>query len=74
MNIMPYYFSQTDNNASVIELRQQTTSGVSYEEVKSYEFNKTPIKFTDTKGGDDNEISEQSEKNFYKKAFETKGP
>jgi|GEM_PF-5617589 len=68
---MPYYFSQTDN-ALVSEQKQQTTSADSTGEIKTYEFNKTPIKFTDIAGIEENVISEETEENFYKKAFETK--
>ncbi|MDO8639318.1 MAG: hypothetical protein Q7R53_00185 [bacterium] len=68
---MPYYFSQTDN-ALVVEQKQQTTSADSTGEIKTYEFNKIPIKFTDIGGIEENVISEETEENFYKKAFETK--
>ena len=68
---MPYYFSQTDN-ARIVEQKQQTTSADSTGAVKPYEFNKIPIKFTDIGGIEENIISEETEENFYKKAFETK--
>lgn len=69
---MPPYFSQTDD-VSLVELNQQTTSAVLSLEKRVYEFNKAPIVFIDNNGvpGEDL-ISEETEKNFYKKAFETK--
>lgn len=68
---MTYYFSQTDSSTAV-ETKQQTTSVDQVEEVKNYQFDKIPIKFTDIGNMEENAISEETEKNFYKKAFETK--
>ncbi len=68
---MPYYFSQTDN-APVVERNNQTTSAATTKEVRPYEFNKMPVNFTATSWAEENIISVETEKKFYKKAFETK--
>lgn len=70
---MTYYFSQTDKTP-VVGQKQQTTSADSTGEIKTYEFNKTPIKFTDIGSINEGAISEETEENFYKKVFETKSP
>lgn len=68
---MTYYFSQTDKTPPV-DQKQQTTSADIAGEVKTYEFNKIIIRFTDIASIDERAISEETEENFYKKAFETK--
>lgn len=68
---MPYYFSQTDN-VPAVEQKTQTTSAGTAREVRPYEFNKVPVKFSATGRSEENIISEETEKKFYKKAFETK--
>ncbi len=73
LNKAMYYFSQTDNQ-SLLELKQQTTSADgSFAEIKIYKFDKPSIKFTDLEDIEENTISEETEENFYKKVFETKG-
>lgn len=67
---MANYFSQTDQ--APIEQKQHTTSADITGEIKTYEFNKTLIKFNDLASIDERAISEETEENFYKKAFETK--
>ena len=70
---MTLYSSQTDNSAAALKTKPQTTSKADTEEVKSYRFENTTVKFTESNAIAENPISEETEKNFYKKAFETKG-
>ena len=68
---MPNYTSQT-SASSAEEIKQQTTSDSQIEEVKNYKFGEIQIKFTDISSIDENAISPETEKKFYKKVFKTK--
>jgi hypothetical protein len=70
---MTLYSSETDNSSAAIKIKSQTTSVSDIEEVRPYKFEHTHIRFTAKEmGPEENIISEETEKKFYKKAFETK--
>lgn len=66
---MPEYYSQTGSRVVITE-NQSTVKNE--EVVQNYKFVKTPVIFRDEITNPEETISPEEEKNFYKKAFETK--
>lgn len=66
---MPEYYSHT---GSRVVSADNPSTAKNEEVVQNYKFVNTPVVFKDKTGTSDDTISPDEEKNFYKKAFETK--
>jgi len=66
------YDSMQTSIGSNEKTTQLATSAVASDTVVNYKFGETSIKFTDISVADSETISQETEDNFYKKAFETK--
>ena len=66
---MPEYYSQTGSRVVITE---NPSTAKSEEVVQNYKFVKTPVIFKDETVSSEEVISPEEEKNFYKKAFETR--
>jgi hypothetical protein len=66
---MPEYYSQTGSHVVIAE---NPSTAKDEEVVQNYKFVKTPVIFKDQAVCPEEIISPEDEKNFYRKAFETK--
>lgn len=66
---MPDYFSQTGSH---IEIAENTSTSKNEGVVQNYKFVKNPVTFKEEITNSEDTISQEEEKSFYKKVFETK--